>query len=163
MPKKLNPSGPFPCMSALNLFDISLHEVQSSRFGHHNNIHARYALSQNQGFSCSPFVQSHPRPRSSKPPLPSSCINAREAQRNRKVYGQDVDVFRPKRWLIEDQERLCKMEKVQGLVFSYENTKCLGIPIAPMNLNKVFVEACLPRDSICRYPPDFPAIPKTRR
>ena len=67
-------------------------------------------------------------------------INARGAQRNQDVYGSDADVFRPERWLRADQEKLKEMEMVHSLIFSYGNSKCLGIPIAMMNLNKIFVQ-----------------------
>ncbi len=56
------------------------------------------------------------------------------------VYGSDPDVFRPERWLIDDQERLSEMRRVHELIFGYGDTRCLGIPIAAMNLNKIFVE-----------------------
>jgi hypothetical protein len=35
------------------------------------------------------------------------------------------------------------MERVQELIFGYGNTRCLGILIAMMNLNKIFVEVCV--------------------
>ncbi|KAF2770173.1 putative P450 monooxygenase [Teratosphaeria nubilosa] len=56
------------------------------------------------------------------------------------VYGPDAKVFRPERWLEADPERLKAMSRVHELVFGYGNTKCLGIPIAMMNLNKFIVE-----------------------
>ncbi|KUL90331.1 hypothetical protein ZTR_02027 [Talaromyces verruculosus] len=56
------------------------------------------------------------------------------------VYGDDVEVFRPERWLIDDADRLREMHKTHELIFGYGNTKCLGVPIAMMNLNKIFVE-----------------------
>ncbi|KAI9701772.1 MAG: hypothetical protein M1836_001115 [Candelina mexicana] len=60
------------------------------------------------------------------------------------VYGEDVEVFRPERWLTEDRIRLKEMERVQELIFGYGTTRCLGIPIAMMNLNKIFVEVRRP-------------------
>uniref|UniRef100_A0A093VCR3 Pisatin demethylase n=1 Tax=Talaromyces marneffei PM1 TaxID=1077442 RepID=A0A093VCR3_TALMA len=56
------------------------------------------------------------------------------------IYGDDVEVYRPERWLIDDADRLMEMHKTHELIFGYGNTKCLGIPIAMMNLNKLFVE-----------------------
>lgn len=56
------------------------------------------------------------------------------------VFGDDPEVFRPERWLIDDQETLKKMIQVQELIFGHGTTKCLGMPIAMMNLNKIFVE-----------------------
>jgi cytochrome P450 len=67
-------------------------------------------------------------------------LNAWGLQLN-SVFGDDPEVFRPERWLVEDKERLRQMSQVQELIFGYGTTRCLGIPIAMMNLNKIFVEA----------------------
>ncbi|KAL3296465.1 Pisatin demethylase [Colletotrichum asianum] len=60
------------------------------------------------------------------------------------VFGDHPHVFRPERWLQEsyddDGAQLAAMTKVQELVFGHGMTRCLGIPIAMMNLNKMFVE-----------------------
>ncbi|KAF2147000.1 uncharacterized protein K452DRAFT_314252 [Aplosporella prunicola CBS 121167] len=56
------------------------------------------------------------------------------------VFGSDPEVFRPERWLVDDPERLRRMGQVQELIFGHGTTRCLGIPIAMMNLNKIFVE-----------------------
>ncbi|KAJ2998449.1 hypothetical protein NUW58_g314 [Xylaria curta] len=60
------------------------------------------------------------------------------------IFGDDPHVFRPERWLPEshddDGAQLAAMAKVQELVFGHGMTRCLGIPIAMMNLNKMFVE-----------------------
>lgn len=61
------------------------------------------------------------------------------------VYGDDPQAFRPERWLPESYkdggaDRLAAMAKVHELIFGHGMTKCLGIPIALMNMNKVFVE-----------------------
>lgn len=66
-------------------------------------------------------------------------INAWGLQLNA-VFGDDADSFRPERWLEASPEQLRKMEDVHSLIFGYGSTRCLGIPIAMMNLNKVFVE-----------------------
>ena len=60
-------------------------------------------------------------------------------QRN-KVFGSDPEVFRPERWLEQDEERIAEMDKVHSIIFSYGGTKCLGANIANMILNKMFVE-----------------------
>lgn len=60
------------------------------------------------------------------------------------VFGDDSEVFRPERWLIDDEDRIKEMNRVQELIFGYGTTRCLGIPIAMMNLNKVFVEVSYP-------------------
>ncbi|PQE17969.1 pisatin demethylase protein [Rutstroemia sp. NJR-2017a WRK4] len=61
------------------------------------------------------------------------------------VYGEDVHIFRPERWLPENYndngKQLEAMGKVYELIFGHGMTRCLGIPIAMMNLNKMLVEA----------------------
>ena len=66
-------------------------------------------------------------------------LNMRGVLRD-KVFGSDPEVFRPERWLGQIPEHLKQMEKVQELIFGHGFTRCLGIPIATMSLNKVFVE-----------------------
>ena len=56
------------------------------------------------------------------------------------IFGPDADVFRPERWLVDDLNLVKEMARVQELIFGYGTTRCLGIPIATMNLNKIFVE-----------------------
>ena len=56
------------------------------------------------------------------------------------VYGEDPDVFRPERWLTTDKERLMAMQQTVELVFGYGSTKCLGMPMAIMELNKMIFE-----------------------
>lgn len=77
------------------------------------------------------------------PPGTYIGINAWGMQLNEEVYGSDADVFRPERWLEAGSERLRAMMSVHGLIFGHGNTKCLGIPITMMNLNKIFVEVRL--------------------
>lgn len=38
-------------------------------------------------------------------------VNAWVIHRNKKVFGEDVDVFRPERWLEADEENLVEMHK----------------------------------------------------
>ena len=57
-----------------------------------------------------------------------------------KVFDPDPDVFRPERWLVTTDEKLNEMKSVQELVFGHGFTRCLGIDIAKMNLNKTLVE-----------------------
>ncbi|KAL9117204.1 MAG: hypothetical protein Q9187_006263, partial [Circinaria calcarea] len=56
------------------------------------------------------------------------------------VFGADPDVFRPERWLHRDTDRLQKMQMVLDLIFGHGETKCLGVKIAYLTLNKFFVE-----------------------
>jgi cytochrome P450 len=73
-------------------------------------------------------------------------LNAWGLQLN-SVFGEDPEVFRPERWLVEDEDCLRRMCQVQELIFGYGTTRCLWIPIAMMNLNKIFVEASIPSDA----------------
>lgn len=66
-------------------------------------------------------------------------FNLRTMQRH-PVFGSDPDVFRPERWLESGAERIVEMEKVHSMIFNYGGTRCLGIRIASLTLNKFFVE-----------------------
>ena len=59
------------------------------------------------------------------------------------VYGDDPEVFRPERWLVMDKERLKAMHQTLDLVFGHGSTKCLGMPMAMMELNKLIFEVCI--------------------
>lgn len=63
--------------------------------------------------------------------------------RNRKIWGEDADVFRPERWIEGDKDDIRAMEKVLELVFAGGKWQCLGRNVALMELNKVFVEVSL--------------------
>ena len=56
------------------------------------------------------------------------------------VFNPDPDVYRPGRWLNKDSARLAQMERVHDLVFGHGATKCMGIPLATMTMNKGLVE-----------------------
>jgi cytochrome P450 len=64
--------------------------------------------------------------------------------RNRAVFGDDAEVFRPERWLEAaegpDRERRAEMRRVAELAFGYGRWGCAGKMIAFLELNKVFVE-----------------------
>lgn len=79
-------------------------------------------------------------------------FNSRAMQRHQ-VYGSDPGVFRPERWLEPDTERTAEMEKVHSIIFGHGGTKCLGIRIANLTLNKFFVEVSATHNShfkLCR-------------
>lgn len=63
-------------------------------------------------------------------------------QRLPDVFGEDVDVFRPERWLETDADptRKALMTRVVDLNFGYGRWVCIGKHIAMMELNKIFVE-----------------------
>ncbi|KAH8669654.1 cytochrome P450 oxidoreductase [Tricladium varicosporioides] len=56
------------------------------------------------------------------------------------VFGEDADVYRPERWLDNSEDRVKEMGRTMELVFGGGDTRCLGVPIAGMVLNKIFVE-----------------------
>ncbi|KAF2007088.1 cytochrome P450 [Amniculicola lignicola CBS 123094] len=60
-------------------------------------------------------------------------------QRN-EIYGEDVEVFRPERWIEVDAERLLRMEQTLDLIFGHGRWGCLGKTVAYIELNKIFVE-----------------------
>jgi cytochrome P450 len=67
------------------------------------------------------------------------------------IYGDDVEKYRPERWLIDDEVQLKRMRRDLDLVFGHGNSKCLGINMANLELNKIVFEVC----NIC-------ALPKSR-
>lgn len=69
-------------------------------------------------------------------------LNAWGTQLNRKVYGDDADLFSPERWLTDDLERLHAMHQTHGLIFGHGTTKCLGASMAMMEITKVIFEVC---------------------
>ncbi|KAK3936955.1 cytochrome P450 family protein [Diplogelasinospora grovesii] len=66
------------------------------------------------------------------------------AMKNRHVFGEDADVFEPRRWVEAEPERLRGMEATQGLVFAAGTRwECLGKRLAYMELGKVLFELFL--------------------
>lgn len=62
--------------------------------------------------------------------------------RNKEVFGEDADIFRPERWLGVDEERLIEMHRVADLVFGSGRYGCLGKPVALFELGKALAEVC---------------------
>ncbi|KAF2834894.1 cytochrome P450 [Patellaria atrata CBS 101060] len=59
------------------------------------------------------------------------------------LHGPDFALFKPERWLPTSSSspaNLAQMERDAELTFGYGRFKCLGQPVALMELNKVFVE-----------------------
>jgi cytochrome P450 len=71
-----------------------------------------------------------------------TCIghNTLAIQRSTEIFGEDVDVFRPERWIDADPAQHTKMLQTTELVFGYGRWACLGKPVAFIELNKVYVE-----------------------
>lgn len=63
--------------------------------------------------------------------------------RNVTMFGDDVECFRPERWLGIDQVKYAEMYRVVDLAFGSGRFKCPGRAIAWMELNKVLVEVRL--------------------
>ena len=61
--------------------------------------------------------------------------------RRQTIFGEDVDVFRPERWLVErDEGKLAAMNRTVDLVFGYGKYQCLGRPIALTEMGKAVFE-----------------------
>ncbi|WDK23181.1 cytochrome P450 [Colletotrichum graminicola] len=58
--------------------------------------------------------------------------------RNKKIFGEDVDIFRPERFL--DSPNKEEMQKTVELVFGTGRWMCAGKQVALMELNKIFWE-----------------------
>ncbi|KAL9003904.1 MAG: hypothetical protein Q9188_003242 [Gyalolechia gomerana] len=56
------------------------------------------------------------------------------------IYGDNPDIFRPERWLVDDEAKVRQMKRTCDLIFGSGPTKCLGTGIAGMELNKVIFE-----------------------
>jgi cytochrome P450 len=64
---------------------------------------------------------------------------------NSGVYGEDAEVFRPERWILDEsipdeKERLARMTKVNDLVFGYGRWVCLGRTVALIEVHKAVFE-----------------------
>ncbi|KAF1961436.1 benzoate 4-monooxygenase cytochrome-like protein P450 [Byssothecium circinans] len=60
--------------------------------------------------------------------------------RRRDLFGEDVDIFRPERWMLDGGAELEAMKRTTEIVFGYGKYQCLGKPIAWMEINKVIFE-----------------------
>ncbi|MCJ1385796.1 hypothetical protein MMC17_008920 [Xylographa soralifera] len=78
-------------------------------------------------------------------------LNVRGIQRH-KVYGEDVDIYQPERWLEVDSEHLVEMTKTLDLVFGYGDTKCLGYSLAQMTISKIIFELLRKFDVVTTNP-----------
>lgn len=63
---------------------------------------------------------------------------------SKEMFGEDAEMFRPERWLIEDNEinkdKLAAMRRTTELIFGYGKYQCLGKPIAWLEITKVLFE-----------------------
>ncbi|CAK7204233.1 hypothetical protein SEUCBS139899_006988 [Sporothrix eucalyptigena] len=65
--------------------------------------------------------------------------------RRKDVFGEDSDVFRPERWIVdnsneEESERVQNMRRTVDLIFGYGRWACAGKVLAFLEINKTLVE-----------------------
>jgi cytochrome P450 len=70
----------------------------------------------------------------------SICMNVSAILRSQALFGADVDVFRPERFLALDEKKRRDMERDVGFAFGYGQWGCAGKSIALMEINKVIFE-----------------------
>lgn len=75
------------------------------------------------------------------------AVNPWALMRYKPTFGEDVEVFRPDRWLEASPEQYAAMQRDAELVFGHGRFMCAGKTVAFMELNKILVEvrisACL--------------------
>jgi cytochrome P450 len=68
--------------------------------------------------------------------------------KDRRVFGENADVFEPSRWIDAEPEKLKKMEGTYSLIFATGTAwECLGKRLAYVELSKVLFEVRIP---LCR-------------
>ncbi|RYP54061.1 hypothetical protein DL768_001063 [Monosporascus sp. mg162] len=67
-------------------------------------------------------------------------INFVSLMRDQDVFGHDVEIFRPERFIDCDDDTKAKRMKVVDLNFGHGRWLCLGKALAWMEINKIFVE-----------------------
>ncbi|ETS73763.1 hypothetical protein PFICI_14709 [Pestalotiopsis fici W106-1] len=67
-------------------------------------------------------------------------VNFAALMTSREVFGDDADVFRPERFLEDDEETNTRRRKVVDLNFGFGRWLCLGKVLALLEMNKIFVE-----------------------
>lgn len=65
--------------------------------------------------------------------------------RDTAIFGNDAEVFRPERWLVDEKDdesvrRLAEMRRTTEMIFGYGKYQCLGKPIAWLEITKVIFE-----------------------
>ncbi|EXJ66480.1 uncharacterized protein A1O5_10632 [Cladophialophora psammophila CBS 110553] len=78
--------------------------------------------------------------------------NTWSAMRDKSIFGDDADMFRPERFIEASPEARANMRSTVDLVFGYGRWQCMGRPISMMELHKVFVELLRNFDIQIMYP-----------
>jgi cytochrome P450 len=68
------------------------------------------------------------------------AIDSWSMGRRTDIYGDDVEVFRPERFLEASPEKKLEMERTTELVFGSGRYTCPGKVMAFLELNKLFVQ-----------------------
>ena len=63
-------------------------------------------------------------------------MNPWVTQRDKATFGEDVDTFRPERWVTQDEDKVRAMERAM-FVFGGGNHICLGKNVALMEIYKL--------------------------
>ncbi|KAM7192308.1 putative cytochrome P450 E-class, group I [Naviculisporaceae sp. PSN 640] len=66
--------------------------------------------------------------------------NYRAVMRDQAVFGEDVSIFRPERWIECSEEKKAQMTRHVESVFGFGRWQCLGRTLAWTEMNKVVVE-----------------------
>lgn len=78
------------------------------------------------------------------PPNTIIAWNSWGIMRTKEIFGEDVEVFRPERWLIGEggvtEAKVKEMDETVGMVFGYGRFGCLGRNVALIELNKAVPE-----------------------
>lgn len=67
-------------------------------------------------------------------------MNVIGLMRDQEAFGDDVEVFRPERFIDCDAETRQRRMKIVDLIFGHGRWLCLGKVLAWLEMNKIFVE-----------------------
>lgn len=62
--------------------------------------------------------------------------------RQERIFGSDVQLFRPERFLECSEDKKTEMTRTVDLVFGYGRWMCAGKTLALVELHKIFFEVC---------------------
>lgn len=61
------------------------------------------------------------------------------------VFGENLEEFRPDKWLTSDRDQLEMMHQTHELIFCCGPTDCLGMPMAMTEMNDVIFKVSFER------------------